>query len=173
MKTVIILDDQQSSIERVKSILEQNFTDLQIQVASFDNIEAKILDLVPDIIFVDPLFPDPHEAMRLFMFCRNVMPDCRTILHSKATHRKFDLLQYLREGANAYISKLASKKDYLRAFLSVSGGEIYLPDIVRRDLTFALWEDFAHQSNTHKYSSLLFRASRRKNTAARIIGFKR
>lgn len=142
MKSVLLLDDRPDSSDRVKLILEQNFAKLRIQQSTFDDIGSDFMDFEPELIFIDPLLPDPIQAMDLFACIRNDMPNTKAILHSKLTHRKIDLLEYLRGGACGFISKLAPRREYLRAFFFVLRGEIYLTDEVRTDLTSILWAEF-------------------------------
>jgi DNA-binding NarL/FixJ family response regulator len=126
---LLIIEDNRLLRDGIYSILKPH-KDIVIIAASGDgkNTLAKIKQLKPNVVLLD-LGLRNQSSLRVVEIVKQDFPQAKIIVMDLAPVQA-DILQYVKAGANGFILKDASLKDFLITIRTVSEGATVLPPLL-------------------------------------------
>lgn len=138
---LLLIEDNRLLRDGIHAILKPH-KDIFIIAASGDgkNTILKIKDLKPDVILLD-LGLRSQNSLQVVEIVKKDFPEAKIIVMDLAPVQA-DILQFVKAGANGFILKDASLKDFLVTIRSVADGSTVLPTLLV-DSLFSQIVDFA------------------------------
>jgi len=126
---LLIIEDNRLLRDGIQSILKAH-KDILIIAASGDGKHTllKIKELKPNVILLD-LGLRSQNSLHVVEIVKKDFPDAKIIVMDLAPVQA-DILQYVKAGANGFILKDASLKDFLITIRTVSEGATVLPPLL-------------------------------------------
>jgi DNA-binding NarL/FixJ family response regulator len=126
---LLLIEDNRLLRDGILAILKPH-KDILIVAASGDGKSTylKIQDLKPNIVLLD-LGLRNQNSLHVVEIVKNDFPNAKIIVMDLAPLQA-DVLQYVKAGANGFILKDASFKDFLLTIRSVAGGINILPALL-------------------------------------------
>jgi DNA-binding NarL/FixJ family response regulator len=145
---LLIIEDNRLLRNGIHSILKAH-KDIIIVAASGDGKHTlvKIKELKPNVILLD-LGLRSQNSLHVVEIVKKDFPDAKIIVMDLAPVQA-DILQYVKAGANGFILKDASLKDFLITIRTVSEGATVLPPLLV-DSLFSQIVDYAVKEGKFK-----------------------
>jgi DNA-binding NarL/FixJ family response regulator len=126
---LLLIEDNRLLRDGIYSILKHQ-KDIVILAASADakNTLIKIKELKPNIVLLD-LGLRSQNSLQVVEIVKKDFPEAKIIVMDLAPVQA-DILQFVRAGANGFILKDASLKEFLTTIRSVSEGATVLPPLL-------------------------------------------
>lgn len=162
---LLIIEDNRLLRNGIHSILKAH-KDIIIVAASGDGKHTlvKIKELKPNVILLD-LGLRSQNSLRVVEIVKKDFPDAKIIVMDLAPVQA-DILQYVKAGANGFILKDASLKDFLITIRTVSEGATVLPPLLV-DSLFTQIVDYAVKEGKFKLKEAIRMTARERE----VIGF--
>ncbi len=157
---LLIIEDNRLLRNGIHSILKAH-KDIIIVAASGDGKHTlvKIKELKPNVILLD-LGLRSQNSLRVVEIVKKDFPDAKIIVMDLAPVQA-DILQYVKAGANGFILKDASLKDFLITIRTVSEGATVLPPLLV-DSLFSQIVDYAVKEGKFKLKEAIRMTARER-----------
>ena len=164
---LLIIEDNRLLRNGIHSILKAH-KDIIIVAASGDGKHTlvKIKELKPNVILLD-LGLRSQNSLRVVEIVKKDFPDAKIIVMDLAPVQA-DILQYVKAGANGFILKDASLKDFLITIRTVSEGATVLPPLLV-DSLFSQIVDYAVKEGKFKLKEAI-RMTAREREVILLLG---
>ncbi|MFZ1281530.1 MAG: response regulator transcription factor [Ignavibacteriaceae bacterium] len=157
---LLLIEDNRLLRDGIYSILKPQ-KDILIIAASADakNTLIKIKELKPNVVLLD-LGLRSQNSLQVVEMVKKDFPLAKIIVMDLAPVQA-DILQFVKAGANGFILKDASLKDFLATIRSVSDGETVLPPLLI-DSLFSQIIDHAVKEGKTKIKEAVLMTKREK-----------
>ena len=161
---LLLIEDNRLLRDGIYSILKPQ-KDILIIAASADakNTLVKIKELKPNVVLLD-LGLRSQNSLQVVELVKKDFPLAKIIVMDLAPVQA-DILQFVKAGANGFILKDASLKDFLATIRSVSDGETVLP-LLLIDSLFSQIIDYAVKEGKTKIKEAVLMTKREKEVIA-------
>ena len=161
---LLLIEDNRLLRDGIYSILKPQ-KDILIIAASADakNTLVKIKELKPNVVLLD-LGLRSQNSLQVVELVKKDFPLAKIIVMDLAPVQA-DILQFVKAGANGFILKDASLKDFLATIRSVSDGETVLPPLLI-DSLFSQIIDYAVKEGKTKIKEAVLMTKREKEVIA-------
>lgn len=161
---LLLIEDNRLLRDGIYSILKPQ-KDILIIAASADakNTLVKIKELKPNVVLLD-LGLRSQNSLQVVELVKKDFPLAKIIVMDLAPVQA-DILQFVKAGANGFILKDASLKDFLATIRSVSDGETVLPTLLI-DSLFSQIIDYAVKEGKTKIKEAVLMTKREKEVIA-------
>ena len=161
---LLLIEDNRLLRDGIYSILKPQ-KDILIIAASADakNTLVKIKELKPNVVLLD-LGLRSQDSLQVVELVKKDFPLAKIIVMDLAPVQA-DILQFVKAGANGFILKDASLKDFLATIRSVSDGETVLP-LLLIDSLFSQIIDYAVKEGKTKIKEAVLMTKREKEVIA-------
>ena len=161
---LLLIEDNRLLRDGIYSILKPQ-KDILIIAASADakNTLVKIKELKPNVVLLD-LGLRSQNSLQVVELVKKDFPLAKIIVMDLAPVQA-DILQFVKAGANGFILKDASLKDFLATIRPVSDGETVLP-LLLIDSLFSQIIDYAVKEGKTKIKEAVLMTKREKEVIA-------
>src|SRR5690554_351787 len=126
MKKVLIIDDHYVVRAGTTLILHSNIKNLEIdQVSSYQEALAKIKGKEFDLIILDIDLPDTRNK-KMISELKEIANDIKILMYTSYTDNDI-AIQYIREGADGFLNKMAHEKEIVKAINDMLTFGYYFP----------------------------------------------
>lgn len=132
--SLFIVDDSQIHLEGLKMVLKQ---DPNLQVTGEAHNKAEVMqqmaDLHPDIVLLDICLEKEYDGIEITKDITKLYPGTQVIIlsHNKD---KYSIINSIRSGARAYLSKDTSAEELIQSIHTVVQGKgLFLGETIPRD----------------------------------------
>jgi len=158
---IAIVDDHMMVIEGLKSMLDETgLVNVIFTATSAERFEEKLPELSIDVLLLDINLPG-KSGLELCGELSKSHPDLPIIALSNFSETAF-IKNMMRSGAKGYLLKNTKKEELIEAVKTVSAGDVYLPDAIRKQL-------LDDSIGTHIPSGFVPKLSRREKEVLELI----
>jgi len=158
---IAIVDDHMMVIEGLKSMLDETgLVNVTFTATSAESFQEKLPGLSIDVLLLDINLPGKN-GLELCSELSKSHPDLPIIALSNFSETAF-IKNMMRSGAKGYLLKNTKKEELIEAVKTVSAGDVYLPDAIRKQL-------LDDSIGTHIPSGFVPKLSRREKEVLELI----
>jgi DNA-binding NarL/FixJ family response regulator len=133
MKKALIIDDHFVVRIGTQFVLEGLFPHIDVlEAESFPDGIQIIKEHKIDIVILDINIPGGEDT-KMISQIKNTLPNCKVLIFSDLPEDKY-ALRYLQAGANGFLSKKSTHKEYLDAISTIKNGDKFVSYHIQQNI---------------------------------------